>query len=592
MWPAAGPAALTAGLSIALLRGLLPVTFILAIGHGILAVLAHPDAVTTSAGALILALIAFASQQLLAPFQTAIVELIGRRIDSKGMRDMMSSAIRTPLERIERQETITALTATTVNYLYGGSTPGQGSAAVLHLLTRYVELLAALIVVGIYISWPVALLLAITAVVLRFAGRGALARVSVLWSSLAPHRQSLFYLQTIGTHDDSAKEMRALRLASWLKAFHFRETLEYLGPLWAGRRKLLFRPYVAYSALGLVFSAAAFAAIAFESAGKQQVLGLAVSIQAVLVPLRFGASAPEADNPTQFGINAAKDLEKLNDLLGRPREDTSGRERVGLTAPPEVRFASVGFRYPGVTRPVLDGLDLTLAPGTSTAVVGVNGAGKTTLVKQLCGLYPPDRGTIMVNGRDLRDLDLDDWRRSVAVTLQDFGRYEMSLRDNVAFGAPHAAVDDDAVLQALQRAGATEILRDLPHGLSTILAPAYEGGVGLSGGQWQRIALARALYSVSKGARLLVLDEPTAQLDVRSELAFFDQFMELTEGLTTLVISHRFSTVRHADAIAVLADGKVVEYGTHEALLDLDGRYAEMFRLQADRFADPDKVVA
>jgi ATP-binding cassette, subfamily B, bacterial len=124
------------------------------------------------------------------------------------------------------------------------------------------------------------------------------------------------------------------------------------------------------------------------------------------------------------------------------------------------------------------------------------------------------------------------------------------------------------------------------------LAPAYEGGVGLSGGQWQRIALARSLYSVGKGARLLVLDEPTAQLDVRSELAFFDQFMELTEGLTTLVISHRFSTVRHADVIAVLADGRVAEYGTHEALLALGGSYAEMFRLQADRFADPNEVVA
>jgi ATP-binding cassette subfamily B protein len=592
MLPAAGPVALTAGLLIAVVRGLLPVAFILAIGHVLRTLHTDGRPATTGVGALGLAVVAFGLQQLLAPVQSAIVQLVGRRIDGAGIRRMMSAAIRSPLERIEQQATIGSLINTTVNYLYIGLTPGKGAAALLNLLTRYIELISALVVVGVFIYWPVAGILALSALILRFAGRGALARFSLLWNGLNGNRQSLFYLQVIGTHDESAKEMRALRLAPWLKAFHHRETTEYLRPLWRGRRKIYLRPYLVYSALGLLFAAIAFAAIAYRTTGTAEVLGLAVAIQAVLVPMRFGAHIPEADNETQYGINSARDLEGLHAELGRPRDDGVGRERLTLTRPPEVRFDAVGFAYPGADRPVLQELDLTLAPGSSTAVVGINGAGKTTLVKQLCGLYRPDRGLITVNGTDLRSLDLADWRRHVAVILQDFGQYEMSLRDNIAFGAPHVPVDDDAVLDALERASATDILTALPKGLATILSPAYEGGVGLSGGQWQRLALARALYSVSKGARLLVLDEPTAQLDVRSELAFFDQFMELTSGLTTLVISHRFSTVRHADNIAVLADGRVAEYGSHESLIDLDGSYAEMFHLQADRFADSDEVTA
>jgi ATP-binding cassette, subfamily B, bacterial len=241
----------------------------------------------------------------------------------------------------------------------------------------------------------------------------------------------------------------------------------------------------------------------------------------------------------------------------------------------EIRFRSVTFAYPGSDRPVLEGFDLTVPAGSSLAIVGQNGAGKTTLAKLLCRLYDPQSGGIEVDGADLRDLDVDDWRSRIAAVFQDFIRFELPLRDNVApGGAP-----DGAVLAALGEAGAGGLA-----GLDTPLARGYEGGTDLSGGQWQRVALARALCAVRLGAGLVLLDEPTAQLDVRGEAEIFDRILAATRRATTILISHRFSTVRHADRICVLEHGRVVELGTHDELMEQGGRYRTMFELQARRF--------
>jgi ATP-binding cassette subfamily B protein len=235
---------------------------------------------------------------------------------------------------------------------------------------------------------------------------------------------------------------------------------------------------------------------------------------------------------------------------------------------------------------VLDELDLELEAGHSTAVVGLNGAGKTTLVKLLTRLYQPTGGAIRADGIDIADLDLSSWQRRIAVIFQDFIRYELDARANITLGAAHRLGDDAALLRAAERAGADDVLSALPYGAATTLSSRYRGGVDLSGGQWQRVALARALFAVEAGAGVLVLDEPTAQLDVRAEVAFFDRFLEITEGLTTVVISHRFSTVRRAHRIVLLGEGRVLERGTHDELLSLGGRYAELFELQARRFDD------
>jgi ATP-binding cassette subfamily C protein len=242
----------------------------------------------------------------------------------------------------------------------------------------------------------------------------------------------------------------------------------------------------------------------------------------------------------------------------------------------EIAFRNVSFRYPGSDRAVFAGLNLTVRAGTSLAIVGQNGAGKTTLAKLLCRLYDPTAGSIMVDGVDLRDIELASWRGRLAAVFQDFVRFELSLRENVD---PAREASDDDIRTALADAGALHLAE-----LDTPLAKGYAGGTDLSGGQWQRVALARALCAVRRGAGLVLLDEPTAQLDVRGEAEVFDKVLQATRRVTTILISHRFSTVRHADRICVLEHGRVIELGSHQELMAQGGRYQTMFELQAKRF--------
>jgi ATP-binding cassette, subfamily B, bacterial len=244
----------------------------------------------------------------------------------------------------------------------------------------------------------------------------------------------------------------------------------------------------------------------------------------------------------------------------------------------EIRFRNVSFAYTGGTQ-VLDDFDLTIPAGSSLAIVGQNGAGKTTIAKLLCRLYDPQAGAIEVDGTNLRDLAPDNWRRRVTAVFQDFTRFELPLRDNVA----PAGASDEIIRRSLELAGAANLAD-----IDTVLARGYTGGTDLSGGQWQRVALARALCAVEQGAGLVLLDEPTAQLDVRGEAEIFDRLLTQTRQCTTILISHRFSTVRHADRICVLEKGRVVELGTHDELMALNGRYRTMFDLQAQRFAMED----
>ena len=260
-------------------------------------------------------------------------------------------------------------------------------------------------------------------------------------------------------------------------------------------------------------------------------------------------------------------------MAARGELPAGSRDAGGLPAR-AIRFRDVTFGYPGGA-PVLEHFDLEIPAGSSLAIVGQNGAGKTTLAKLLCRLYDPQSGAIEVDGIDLKAFAIDSWRARVTAVFQDFVRFERSLRENVApSGAP-----DEAVRGALEAAGASTLADP-----ATILARGYEGGTDLSGGQWQRVALARALCAVAQGAGLVLLDEPTAQLDVRGEAEIFDRLLRATRRATTVVISHRFSTVRHADRICVLEHGRVVELGSHDELMARGGRYKTMFDLQAQRF--------
>jgi ATP-binding cassette subfamily B protein len=241
-------------------------------------------------------------------------------------------------------------------------------------------------------------------------------------------------------------------------------------------------------------------------------------------------------------------------------------------------FEGVGFRYPGAEQWAVRHLDFSLAPGERIALVGENGAGKTTLVKLLARLYDPDEGRILLDGVDLRDYDLDSLRRNIGVIFQDFVRYDFLLKENIAVGNIGRIEDQPAIQTAAERSLADSVVRRVTGGYEQMLGKRFESGVDLSGGEWQKVALARAYM---RDAQLLILDEPTAALDARSEFEVFQRFRELSRDKTAVLISHRFSSVRMADRIVVLADGTVEAIGTHDELLRQQGRYAELFELQA-----------
>ena len=380
------------------------------------------------------------------------------------------------------------------------------------------------------------------------------------------------YAYRLAVDPAPAKELRLFGLADWnIARFAARRTR--LHALQFEATRLRERPLLWSLVLVVGANLVVFWALANRIIAGTLPLGETV----VYVQAAIGASAIAFG-----GLNWALDgaaapvaaVLRLEPAMRSAGALTSGtRVAAGIPAR-EIRFRDVSFAYAGGA-PVLEHLDLVIPAGSSLAIVGQNGAGKTTLAKLLCRLYDPQSGRIEADGVDLREFDLDGWRHRVTAVFQDFVRFELPLRENVApAGAP-----DAVVRAALEAAGASQLA-----GLETILARGYTGGTELSGGQWQRVALARALAAVAQGAGLVLLDEPTAQLDVRGEAEIFERILTATRHVTTILISHRFSTVKQADRICVLEHGMVTELGTHDELMALNGRYRTMFDLQAQRF--------
>ena len=382
------------------------------------------------------------------------------------------------------------------------------------------------------------------------------------------------YAYRLAVDPAPAKEVRLFGLADWIMA-RFVERRTRLHTLQYEATRLREKPLVWCLLLVVSANLVIFWSLAGAASGGSLSLGrLVVFAQAAIGTsmIAFGGLNWALDG-SSAPVAAVLRLEAAMAPAGAL---PSGTRAAGVMPAREIRFRDLTFSYPGGAAPVLDRFDLTIPAGSSLAIVGQNGAGKTTLVKLLCRLYDPQSGGIEVDGVDVRSIDLRSWRSRVAAVFQDFIRFELPLRDNVApAGAP-----DDRVRAALTAAGAADLA-----GLDTILARGYDGGTDLSGGQWQRVALARALCAVQGGAGVVVLDEPTAQLDVRGEAEIFGRVLAAARHCTTILISHRFSTVRQADRICVLEHGRVVELGTHDELMALGGRYRTMFDLQARRFA-------
>jgi ABC-type multidrug transport system fused ATPase/permease subunit len=412
-----------------------------------------------------------------------------------------------------------------------------------------------------------------------FLAKGAIWRGRTSPEAVEKQRQAE-YAYRLAVDAPAAKEVRLFGLGDWIVGGFVSLRRHLLDVSWKERR-LAARPTAIAIAFVVAANALFFWTLARDaSAGRVELGWLVVYGQAAIGTAALAFSELDwwfrtAAQPVPLVLELAERMRPVGTLA------SGTRTAAGMPAR-EVRFEHVRFAYPGTTRTVLDEFDLTIPAGRSLAIVGLNGAGKTTLAKLVCRLYDPDAGAIRVDGIDLRELDLASWRARIAAVFQDYVRYELSLRDNVA---PGGAPEDD-VLAALDQARATRVAA-----VETVLSRSYEGGTDLSGGQWQRVALARALCAVRLGAGVVILDEPTAQLDVRGEAEIFERLLDATRGCTTILVSHRFSTVRRADAICVIEHGRVVELGSHDELMARGGRYRTMFDLQAQRF-DEDEDAA
>ncbi len=440
--------------------------------------------------------------------------------------------------------------------------------------------LAQAVVLGAYRWWAPLLLGG------AWLSSHVLLRESALWkifsgdefAKVARHSD---YAYRLAVEAPAAKEIRIFGLAGWTVERYAALRRRVADALYRQRR-LKQRPLGWTVGTVLVGNAVVFWSLAMDArAGALPLERLVVFAQVAV-----GCSALAFSEFDWWFRGSAEPIPRAYDLgdVLRPAGALAAGARTADAMPQrEIRFEHMSFAYPTTGVQVLDGFDLTIPAGTSLAIVGPNGAGKTTIAKLLCRFYDPQSGALRADGVDVRELDLESWRSRVTAVFQDFVRYELSLRENVA---PLGA-DDDVVNSALHVAGADDLA-----GLDVVLSKLYEGGTDLSGGQWQRVALARAVAAVELGAGVVILDEPTAQLDVRGEAEIFDRLLEATRGRTVIVISHRFSTVRHADRICVLEHGRVVELGPHDELMQIpDGRYRTMFELQASRFYEEEEDV-
>ena len=393
-----------------------------------------------------------------------------------------------------------------------------------------------------------------------------------------PAKRQMDYLRQLGGSKEAAKELKLFNLSAYLTdRFTGLSQRIYDENVALSRRKL-----IAGGALGVVATLGYYGAYAFviwrAVHGAYRSIGIFYLLTNAIIQ---ASSNLQQVFSTASGI--ADQALFLTDLLAffemKPTVTSRSDAR---PAPRPIRrgfeFRNVGFSYPGAERRVLSNFNLTLSPGERIALIGENGQGKTTLVKLITRLYDPSEGQILLDGVDLRDYDLDDLHHEIGVIFQDFMRYEMTARENIQVGRIEEAHSQQEIERSAEKSLASGVIARLEQGYDQMLGRRFEGGVDLSGGEWQKLALARAYL---RDAQLLILDEPTAALDARSELEVFERFAELTKGKMALLISHRFSTVRMADRIVVLEGGRLVEEGTHAQLVALGGRYASMFEMQA-----------
>lgn len=409
----------------------------------------------------------------------------------------------------------------------------------------------------------------------RFSGQGFR-----LLTRRAPESRQINYLSRLLTEDSSAKEIKLFNLGGTL----LRRYLTLFDKFFREDRALACRRAMAGFSLGLVATLgfyASYAWIVWHTVQNQISLG---DMTLYLAIFRQGQST------FQNILYAVNNIYENNLFMANFFEFLAMKPQLAIAPQPKplpevlrggIEFRNVGFRYPDNQQWSLRGVNLTIRPGEKIALVGHNGAGKTTLIKLLSRLYDPTEGTILMDGIDVRDVDPLALRQKIGVIFQDFVRYHVPVKENIGFGQIDAVADLERIINSARKSGADSIIDGLPDNYDTMLGRWFRGGHELSLGQWQKIALARAFM---RDAEILVLDEPTASVDAQSEYEIFRRFQELTAGKMAILISHRFSTVRMADRIAVIEGGAIGEIGSHQELLDRDGTYAKLFTMQAEGY--------
>jgi ABC-type multidrug transport system fused ATPase/permease subunit len=569
--PKAAPVLALAWWTALLLRGALPAAFAIAMGVLVGAV----QSGHSLAGPLALVGTIFVLLQILSPIHQAVSANLGDRAAAWLYDRLTEACVRPPgIGHLEDPKLTSDLTVARDFDL--GMTGPPLTISMDFIASGMVEMvggIACAVILAGYAWWASILLAG------AWAATHWLLRESAVWrdrntEEVRGAQRDADYAYRLAVDPPASKELRLFGLVGWtMERFIARRTR--LHELQYAATRLRERPLIWSLLLVVGANIAVFWALASSAANGRITLGAAVVYMQSAIGvsmIAFGGFSWALDGAAA-PVTAVLRLEPAMRPAGALQ---SGSRAVDIKRAHEIRLRDVTFSYPtGGAAPVLERFDLTIPAGSSLAIVGQNGAGKTTIAKLLCRLYDPQSGRIEIDGADLREFDLMSWRSRIAAVFQDFIRLELPLRDNVApAGAP-----DDVVQDALESAGAAKLAS-----LDTVLARGYDGGTDLSGGQWQRVALARALSAVKTGAGVVLLDEPTAQLDVRGEAEIFDRLLSATRHCTTILISHRFSTVRHADRICVLEHGRVIELGTHHELMALGGRYRTMFDLQAERF--------
>lgn len=526
-------------------------------------------------------------QSLLVPFRDWTASRVNGEIRQTVRRAV---AVRPGVEHLESQVVRDAAALPVENqYLFN---LGAGAEGQLWLLCRFTGAIVAAAVVARY-SLTAAALTFLFVVWQRSLLRRHYAKAiaSGMVDTTSDGRAATYWSDVLGSAA-GAKELRLFGFRQWaVERFHAhgKVPVDELSRVLLSAHRLHFKVF----ALNALASVVPFWLLGAKALDGQldpvqltAALGGVVAVFRVIAWMGWEAFSIEASVPQLAAVEALNEFHEEERTAAAARVAT---ERSGEV--PIIVFDDVSFAYPETEHVVLDHLDLVIAPGESVAIVGENGAGKTTLLKLLGGFYQPTGGRILIDGRDLATMDLAEWRRRLAVIFQDFTRFELSAFDNVTLADPRRDDALDHAQAAAAAASADTMIEELPAGWDTVLSRAFTDGADLSGGQWQRIALARALYCARVGGQVLILDEPTASLDVAAEVALFDQLLEHADGCTAIVVSHRFSTVRRAERIVVLSGGKVVEDGSHGELHRQGGIYARLYDLQADRFG-PDKAEA